>query len=142
MMDGDVNLDLRVGDWHFSLRPPYGPYRGREVALYAYRFVGNETVMALQPDGSMLEEPAYTTDEKAKPVAILQRDSLQALMDELWRFGVRPQARRYEEETALLREVVKTQEKHLEDMRSLVFARSTTPKPAAEVAETTPREGG
>ena len=110
-----------IGDWAFRLIPDELDFDGN-LDLWAYYRRGRDKIAILQADGIVEVDINDRLDGgDRKPLLSLPRESLGALMNSLWEMGVRPQGKRYEEETELLREVLATQGKHLEDMQQLVF---------------------
>ena len=106
--------------FHFSLNRQPFLMKGMEVhlALIDHDLDGNRKVFLAQP----VEFKQLTADEQCCetiPMATISDEAGQQLMDELWRCGLRPT-----EGTGSAGSLAATQ-KHLEDMRSLVFK---TPK--------------
>lgn len=115
-------IRLDIGQWAFRFIPDELDPDGN-VDLWAWYRQTRDVIVVLQPDGRMceVERNGRLDGDGRKPVLSVPREALDSLMNSLWEMGVRPQGKRYEEETALLREVLSTQGKHLEDMQHLVF---------------------
>lgn len=113
-------ISFNAGYWAFRLIPDELNDR---VDIWAFVRRGHNGAAILQPDGTTVEVEANEQLDGGdrKPVLSVPREALDSLMNSLWEMGVRPQGKRYEEETKLLREVLTTQGKHLEDMQQLVF---------------------
>lgn len=102
MRDGDV-LDFEI--MARRLEWSYG------VGL----FMRQQTVGVGQAVAQPLVFSKHTAGQKAEPFVVLGEDHAQKLMDELWQAGLRPS-----EGSGSAGSLAATQ-RHLEDMRSLVF---------------------
>lgn len=107
-----TSKSFRIGSepWHFD----YGIY---------YRELFHDGTVAFP--AKPLEMHAYSRSDLAatafepQPIMRVDKDALQQLMDELWRVGIRPS------EGAGSAGAMLATQRHLEDMRALVF--KTTP---------------
>lgn len=123
-------MDLRMGEWHFRfINDEHMDGFGDSFDVWASMRVDTNRRAYLQPDGKMVTRGVgeRLDDGSLRPFAKIPAESLQGLMNALWELGVRPNARRYEEETKLLREVLATQGKHLQDMRAMAFGEKRAP---------------
>ena len=115
-------IRLDIGQWAFRFIPDELDPDGN-IDLWAWYRQTRDRIVVLQADGQMCEVDRNDRLDGGdrKPLLSVPREALGSLMNSLWEMGVRPQGKRYEEETTLLREVMETQGKHLEDMQQLVF---------------------
>jgi len=114
-------MHFGMGEWQVRiLNPDLGGGFGTMYKVYLYRQVKN-VYEFLQGDSTVIQVELNERYDHVKPIAELPAECLQRLMEGLWDQGIRPKARRYEEETSLLREVIETQKKHLGDMRAVAF---------------------
>ncbi|MCK9587807.1 MAG: hypothetical protein M0Q93_00425 [Terrimicrobiaceae bacterium] len=84
----------------------FGAFIAEENGVRKVRIAGSPVLHELTPDEACCEQ---------EPMLTLSAEDTQGLMDELWRCGFRPT-----EGTGSAGSLAATQ-KHLEDMRSLVF---------------------
>ncbi len=127
-MRDDFPIRMRFGAWDACLMRPYrmgGMFHSYWLVMS--RLMGDK-VEVLLPDGTMKQVEDFKEVTEEEVLCTLPEESLQSLMDGLWDKGIRPQERRYEEETKLLREQLELQARHLEDMRCLVFSLSNKPE--------------
>jgi hypothetical protein len=108
-------------------RKPFDP--GMDVFLRIKREGGASRVMALPAvtwtEYSRAEAAKYhAAQDAAAPLLSLEQEEAQQLMDELWHCGLRPS------EGSGSAGCLAATQRHLEDMRTLVFAGAAQPKTA------------
>lgn len=90
-----------------------------ECAIVIRRVDGAASIMRVsleEIDPSTMVDPTFAPHGSCGSV----HDLIQSIVDEAWRTGIRPTVEGYDREA---------QRRHLEDMRSLVFARAKTEAP-------------
>jgi len=102
---------ISFGKYRFGIQQDFGTFR-TQVALWEElpdgrraAFIWEKRQFTVIESGAMMPEGA---------VIPLEGSTLQAMMDALWEYGIRPKERRFDNEMTLLNA-------HLEDMRRLVF---------------------
>ena len=116
-------MRIDAGEWHVSIEEPSFEFRDPTIKVYVWHDVDDRNAHVLQPDGSMVKLDYASCLDSATPTFVMPGGGMQAMLDALWERGFRPKSRRYEEETKLLREVMETQGRHLDDMRKLALPR-------------------
>ena len=115
LFDGDAMNDFFSG---LKLRAVNAPWWGGVQFLICETRNGRVSAVAKNVELHTIDEGA---DVASEPTFMLSNESTQILMDELWRCGFRPS-----DGTGSAGQLAAT-EKHLEDMRRLVFNSVTRP---------------
>ena len=107
---------FEFGEWELMVGDDFN-YSAPIAVLWKFEKPDGRKFAFCWNDGSVKEVPHGETAPK-EAILKLSNTILQAMMDGLWKRGLRPKDRRYEMEIEL-------KDQHLQDMRRLVFKEQT-----------------